>query len=192
VRNWLFHRIWPISSSSAGRFANLPTSTKYHIGRALRQIEVEGLEEIERDRNFTVDVGEPGTSCGLALCVPTTDKDQCFWSQYYDRNGEIARGNDNVPVMRRFVCDRTPPFTNKLTLVIRYEDGVLYVIAAYYGEESKKFPGTNGSTVDDARWWFDPETKIGHALCATKAMLEAKRFVKGTVTQVCPWSYDRK
>ena len=87
--------------------------------------------------------------------------------------------------MRRFVGSTAPIETPDITVVLRYRDHRLWVIAAYYGPASRKLPGTLDATDDDAKWWFDPVTGNGHELVVTQDMLG--RFVKSSVTRECPW-----
>lgn len=155
-----------------------------HVGAALRQIKVDNLGQLGCDRNFTVRLVEKG-SIGLQRCLPTTPADETFWSQYKDRRGHVIRGVDGNPIMRRFVGSTAPIETPDITVVLRYRDHRLWVIAAYYGPASRKLPGTLDATDDDAKWWFDPVTGNGHALVVTQDMLG--RFVKSSVTRECPW-----
>ncbi len=155
-----------------------------HVGAALRQIEVKSLQQISRDTNFTVNLGG-SRAIGLQRCVCTSRSDQSFWAQYRDQQGRIILGPHGEPIMRRFVTDRSPLETSDITLVIRYSEYRLRVIAAYYGGASRKIPGTTDATREDSLWWYNPETGEGHALVVTQDMLP--RIVTKSTVFECPW-----
>ena len=157
-----------------------------HVGLALRKIEVKNLDCLKTDQNFTVQL-KPGLMIGEQLCVPTSASHSVFWAHYRDSKGRVQLGVDQKPVMRKFVEELIPEQTDKITLVIRYEGGRLLVIAAYYGDASRKLPGTTGATAEDAKWWHDSKTGEGHAFVLLQEMNLQRRIVRESYTRKCPW-----
>lgn len=157
-----------------------------HVGLALRSIRVTDMLSLGRDTQFTV-APHPGRAIGEQLCMETGPNHSCFWAIYKDQSGKPQSGVDGQTVFRRFVEKELPIPTDKITLVLRYESHRLKVIAAYYGEPSRKLPGTTGATQEDQLWWYDPKTQNGHAFVLIEEMRQERRIVATSVTSNCPW-----
>lgn len=158
---------------------------KEHVVSAIIRARVHTFNPDDGDVVLPVNIGE---ICGLQRCVPTGPTDHCFWAPYLSSDGAPHRGNHGKVVLRRFVEGREALPTSLVTIVFRVSYRRLLILAAYYGEPSRKIPGTTGASQDDRRWWYDQRTGCGHAFVYEPGNLRvlvdkdpARRIVK------CPW-----
>lgn len=138
-----------------------------HIHPGARELLPEALSRIssnERERiKETIDFGR---IIGTSTCVETQPNDEIVFAKRPDRPG-----------LTRFVKNRSPEPTTKLTVKLsRKEDGTYELRTAYLGDAGVAEPWNADAKPESIRFWQN------HALCWGHEEVE-----EGTQTSECPW-----
>jgi hypothetical protein len=116
-------------------------------------------------KEFYLQEVEMGMVVGKSICVATSESDQIIFAKRLNRLG-----------LTRFVENREPEESTKVSVILKKGDGYYILLSAFVGELTPPEPWDRYATSESLSFWNS------HAL-----IWGYEELISGTETRDCPW-----